>query len=393
MVNAASSCPVCGATGMVLIYNSDTDTSLSSLCQILPGAKTVSFCEDCGHLSGNGVDHPETFYETDYRILLDDEDEDQIYVTRGDEIVTRTDHQMAVLTQKIELKPGISVLDYGCAKAAMARKIISAVPGIDMHVFDVSRMYEPFWDKFVAKDRQAIHETAVNWNERFDLVTSFFALEHITDPRSAMGHISRLLRPGGQFYMIVPDVTGNAADFIVIDHVNHFTTTSAARLMADAGFGEIVVDAQSHRGAIIVTARKPVSAVAESNVATDTSPIRKKAHELAAFWSTAADAVRANEARADREKGIAIYGSGFYGAFIYANLERPETVTCFLDQSPWQQGKSMFGVPIIAPQDMSADVGTVFVGLNPVIARDVMSTQPWFGRDELMLIYLKDREQ
>lgn len=374
---------------MVVLYDSGTATSLSSLCQIIPGTKRVSYCEECGHLAANGVADAQSFYESDYRILLDDEDEDQIYETRGEKILTRTDHQMAVLADKISLKPELNVLDYGCAKAAMARKMTQAHAGIGMHLFDVSRMYEPFWDKFVAKERQAIHETPEAWNGHFDLVTSFFAFEHIPDPKAAMAHVAQLLRPGGQFYMIVPDVAGNAADFIVVDHVNHFTRTSAARLLADAGFDQIEVDARSHRGALVVSGRNSGRPPVHLDDTAEKSAILENARALAGFWSTAADAVRSNEAQATQNTRAAIYGAGFYGAFIHANLKASEAVVCFLDQSPWQQGKTLFEVPIIAPDQLPADVSTVYVGLNPIIAHDVMKSQPWFDRAGLRLVYLE----
>ncbi|WP_422372762.1 class I SAM-dependent methyltransferase [Hoeflea sp.] len=390
MAEAPAHCPVCHSDEMVPVYDSGTRTSLSSLCQVLPGAKVVSYCPECGHLAGNGVADADEFYETDYRILLDDEEEDQIYEARGSEIVTRTDHQMAVLRDKVALAPGLSVLDFGCAKAAMARRISQATPGIDMHLFDVSRMYEPFWDKFVAKDRQAVHTTPEAWNGRFDLVTSFFAFEHIPDPKAAMAHVAQLLKPGGQFHMIVPDVTGNAADFIVIDHVNHFTRASAARLLADAGFGAIDVDTTSYRGALIVTGRK-VGKTASARVDdAEKADILAQARELSAFWSTAADRIRASEPEGGATGSSAIYGSGFYGAFIHANLTRPEGVACFLDQSPWQQGKTLFETPILAPSDLPENIDTVYAGLNPAIAHQVMKSQPWAGRNGLRVIYLQD---
>ncbi|WP_375589519.1 class I SAM-dependent methyltransferase [Hoeflea alexandrii] len=390
MAEAPASCPVCNAKGMFPIYNSDTATSLSSLCQILPGSKIISYCENCGHLAANGVADSAAFYETDYRILLDEEDEDQIYQVRGDEIITRTDHQMTVLTGKIPLDSVHKILDFGCAKAAMARKITEAKTGIDMHLFDVSRMYEPFWDKFVSKDRQAINQIPDDWNGKFDLVTSFFAFEHITEPAAAIAHVAQLLKPGGQFYMIVPDVTGNAADFIVVDHVNHFTRPSAERLMADAGFGEIEVDTQSHRGALIVTGRKDAAAIDETDSAAAKAHVLAHARELAEFWSKAAATVRANEAASPPDAKVAIYGSGFYGAFIQANLERPEATACFLDRSPWRQGRMLFDVPIIASADMPEGITTVYAGLNPMIAHDVIRAQPWAKRHDLRIVYLKE---
>ncbi|MEQ8480930.1 MAG: class I SAM-dependent methyltransferase [Hoeflea sp.] len=390
MVEAPARCPVCHSNEMVPVYHSGTKTSLSSLCQILPGAKIVSYCSECGHLAGTGVVDTDQFYETDYRILLDDDEEDQVYEIRGDEIISRTDHQMAVLHGKAGLAANIRVLDYGCAKAAMARRITRGVPGIDMHLFDVSHMYETFWDKFVAREKQAVHRTPEAWDGRFDLVTSFFAFEHIPDPKASIAHVARLLKPGGLFHMIVPDVTGNAADFIVIDHVNHFTRSSVARLMTDSGFGEIDIDTTSYRGALIVTGRKTGTPPSAPVNDAEKAEVLAQARELAQFWSTAADRIRASEPEENGSGGSAIYGSGFYGAFIHANLKRPEAVACFLDKSPWQQGKSLFDTPIMAPADLPGNVDTVYAGLNPAIAHQVMNSQPWAGREGLRVVYLQD---
>ncbi|WP_417425565.1 class I SAM-dependent methyltransferase [Hoeflea sp.] len=385
-------CPVCGSADLKLIYHSRTQTSLSSLCQVLPGAKLVSHCRECGHLIGNGVADAESFYELEYRILLDDEDEDQIYEVRDDKIVSRTDHQLSVFVEKLAPGPNLAVLDYGCAKAAMARRLSEQYPGFDMHLFDVSQMYEPFWDRLVSKHRQSVNETPAVWNGRFDLVTSYFAFEHIPDPKAAMAHVERLLKPGGRFYMIVPDVFGNAADFIVIDHVHHFTQTSVNRLLADAGFASIAIDRQAHRGALVVSATKYGAGEPDANDQDqdrdDKATIMHQAEELATFWSSAAEAVKRNERAAGTGKA-AIYGSGFYGAFTHANLDRPEAVSCFLDQSPWRQGRTLFDVPIISPTSLPEDVEAVHVGLNPVIARGIIETQRWVGGDRLHIGYLE----
>lgn len=379
-------CPVCGAQAMETVHDSKTGTSLSSLCQILPGAKIVRFCHACGHMAGNGVADTQSFYETDYRILIEDEDEDQIYETRDDRIVTRTDHQKALVLDKVTLDTGSHVLDYGCAKAAMARKLLDARPDLKMHLFDVSHMYENFWDRLVPKDRQAVHRTPEAWNGRFDLITSFFAFEHIDDPAGAMAHVARLLKPGGHLHMIVPDVFGNAADFIVIDHVNHFTRPSLMRLLADAGLGEAEIDRTSYRGALVVTARKTGVTSSQATVTEDVSSIAQNARALSAFWTAAAAAIADSE---DDGNTAAIYGSGFYGAFIYAHLLRPGAVAGFVDRSPWLQGKKLFGVPILAPEALPEDVNIVYAGLNPAIAPGIIEAQPWFGRDGLRIVYLQ----
>jgi hypothetical protein len=242
-------------------------------------------------------------------------------------------------------------------------------------------MYMPFWDRFVAVDRRAVHSTPDSWQGSFDVVTSFFALEHIPVPSQTVLRIAALLKAGGTFYGIVPDTFGNVADFIVIDHVNHFTTTSLHYLLAAAGFSDIRIDASAHRGALVFSAAKNGGTILAAP-----APEPERSRSLARYWKGISE--RINNADIESPGKIAIYGSGFYGAYIFSTLRRTQDVECFLDRSPYQQAKKLFGKPIIAPEYLPAEVRSLFVGLNPAIARNTMAAMRWPGNPDLRLIYL-----
>jgi hypothetical protein len=69
---------------------------------------------------------------------------------------------------------------------------------------------------------------------------------------------------------------------------------------------------------------------------------------------------------------MAIYGSGVYGLFIAATLTSLDNIACFVDMNPFRQGLTLLNRPVIAPQDLEEDVETVFVGLNPQYARQII---------------------
>ncbi len=94
--------------------------SLTSLCQLQKGPAKVWFCPQCGHLSSPALEATEEYYANDYKILLNHEEEDQIYEVVDGKVVYRTDHQLKVLNAKIPLRNGALVLDYGCAKTGMS---------------------------------------------------------------------------------------------------------------------------------------------------------------------------------------------------------------------------------------------------------------------------------
>lgn len=365
-------CNVCLTDLGAPIYTSADAQSISSLNQVHANPLRVWCCVRCGHLRGAPLPDTQQYYESDYRILIDHDDEDQIYDTQGSRIVYRTEHQLNTLLGKLDLSGEACMLDYGCAKAAMPKQLLSQHPQLQMHLFDVTETYRTHWNRLVPAARQATHETPPDWLAHFDIVTSFFALEHIPAPRVTVAHVAALLKEGGTFYGIVPDTFGNPADFVVIDHVNHFTVESLTHLLASTGFTQIDIDAQAHRGALVFHARKGTAPASLP----DTAQVQRRAHELARYWKqTDISILAAEEAAGDVP--VAIYGSGFYGAYIAQHLHHTERIQCFLDRNPFQQGKDLHGKPILAPEHLPPHIHTVYVGLNPLIAKAALSDQAW----------------
>ena len=378
-------CNVCDELLGQPVFDAQSDQALTSLCELRAGCARVWACSACGHLRGEALPDTSEYYESAYRILLDQDDEDQIYDVQDEKIIYRTEHQVATLLDKVRLPDGALLLDYGCAKASTPKQLLSQRPDLQVHLFDVSEMYRPYWNRFANVERCAVHHTPPGWEQHFDLVTSFFALEHIPDPRDTVAHIASLLNDQGVFYGIVPDTFGNVADFVVIDHVNHFTAPSLHRLLRDAGFQEISIDAKAHRGALIFVARKggaPTPVPDRAQTLTD-------AEALARYWTALSERIRSAEARRGNLPA-AVYGSGFYGAYIASTVQRPELIRCFLDRSPFQQGKTLFGKPVIEPEQLPGDVRTLYVGLNPAIARAALGSMEWPQHDHMELIYLED---
>ena len=383
-------CNVCNSLLGEPIYSSRSDTALTSLCEQRTGRVQVWFCTHCGHLLGRPMAGTEAYYASDYRILLDHDDEDQIYDLRDGKIVYRTDHQIDVLRRKVDIPVGAMLLDYGCAKASTPRRLLESRPDLQVHLFDVSDMYQPHWDRFVPPERWAVNETPPSWAGRFDVATSFFALEHIPQPLETVRKVAALLKEGGLFYAVVPDTFGNVADFIVIDHVNHFTTPSVNVLLRRAGFDDIRVDSDAHRGALVIVARRVADASAADVASAEALGLHawvRESAQLAAFWSALDGRIHdAERHHAGRE--WAIYGSGFYGAFIFAALRDSSRIRCFLDRNPYQQGKTLFGRPIVMPEALPADVQVLFVGLNPKIARRTIEQLEWLRGRAVSTVFL-----
>jgi 2-polyprenyl-3-methyl-5-hydroxy-6-metoxy-1,4-benzoquinol methylase len=375
-----SDCAVCGSSDVTSVFESARPRSLTSLCTIEHRATEVFACRVCGHCQTAPVIDTAHYYATAYDILVDSDDEDQLCQPINGPPVFRFDLQAATLINKITLDHGAVVLDYGAAKGTTLRKVRERRPDLDLHLFDVSDRYVPFWERFARHDRWATFTVPEHWHGRFDLVTSFFVLEHIIDPLRAVRAVRELLKPGGHYYVIVPDVIANRGDLVVVDHVNHFTKPSLMQLSAQAGMVVEEIDYLSHHQALIVVLRRddvrPSSPPSEQDIATSMAQIEL----IAQYWASVNNRVLAMEQRLDG-RPAAIYGAGFYGSYLFNHLVDPEVVTTFVDRNPYLQGRRHFNRDVVAPGDLDGAITDVLVGLNPIAAhRAVEDIAEWSNR-------------
>ena len=357
-------------------YISGEGASITSLCRIIATPTLVRICDGCSHVQTDEVIDSGSYYDKDYDILVESEDDDQIYEVLDGKTIFRTQHQISVLERKLNFKSGYKLLDYGCAKSSTYKALSKTRSDLKLHLFDVSDRYVSFWSDFLSEDYWATYSPRGEWLGYFDVVTSFFAFEHITEPLKSLQNVRDLLRTGGLVYCIVPNFFTNVADYIVVDHVNHFTPISIQHMLKEAGFVNIEIDEKSHRGAFIIVAEKAENSDAESINFSNMSKYIKTSKELGNFWSEIAEKVRDFELTIEANEKLAIYGSGFYGAFLSAALKKPENIHCFLDQNPHLVGRTFNGKPVIHPINLPEDLTTLMVGLNPANAKSIIEQIP-----------------
>lgn len=376
-------CNICGGALGRHIFEARSRRSLTSLCTLRDGRVRVWHCDACGHLQGEPLADERHYYETEYRILLNDVEEDQIYEIADGTPVYRADHQTRTLLEKLSLPNNATLLDYGCAKGTMASRLRSHRPDLNVCLFDISPLYRDHWQSVVSDDCQAVGDAPLEWTQKFDFVTTFFALEHVAAPVATVRKMAALLTDRGTLYGIVPDVFGNVADLVVCDHVNHFTASSLHRLLAGAGFASISIDDKAHRGALVFLA----SRYGKRATPPDLDAVAARARFLASHWKRVDDRIHSVE-KSLRGKPFAIYGAGFYGSYVLNAMDDVGGVRVVLDASPFRQGESLFGIPIIRPELLPRDVCDVVIALNPATARQAVDGMSWLKSRGIRPIFL-----
>lgn len=376
-------CLVCNTSALDCLYTSAGSISITSLATTIEAPTVVRFCQNCGHLQTDEAVDIDQYYDDSYNINTGSDEEDQLYSIVNGKPLYRNAHQASAVLSRVELGDGARVLDHGCGPGHTARAIAAEREDLNIHVFEVSQNYQTAWRKWLPESNMAYYEIPIEWQKTFDLVVSFFALEHVSSPQGFVRELYNLLRPGGQAYIVIPNTYQNIADFIVVDHVNHFSSVSLRWLLTESGFTVDHVSDTDHASAWTAVATRP-DTEAEPVVATHApaavAHISVHATEMADFWTLSESRIKQFETETG-DLTSTIYGSGFYGCYLYTRLSAPEQVQGFVDRNPHQQKKTLFGHSITPPGALSAMPQTIWVGLNPRIASTAIAElSDWHGR-------------
>lgn len=156
-------------------------------------------------------------------------------LTRGNERALRQG-----IADLIGYQPGETVLDVGCGTGTLAlvakERVGSAgsVHGIDPAPRQIARARAKASRRGLSVDFQlGVIETLPFPNQKFDLVQSTFAIDHVPADlqRQGLEQIARVLKPGGRLFILI---TGSVQ--------------SLAEMMKEAGFSQVETGETEYRG-------------------------------------------------------------------------------------------------------------------------------------------------
>lgn len=149
--------------------------------------------------------------------------------------------RMAILKALTGALPqfGKSLLDVGCGKMPYKAYILANSRVEDYVGLDIETAIE--YDKAIRPDITWNGQTMPFANASFDCVMATEVLEHCPEPGRVLAEIYRVLKPGGCFFFTVPFIWN-------LHEVPHdawrYTPFTLERLLLQAGFGQIEINAQ-----------------------------------------------------------------------------------------------------------------------------------------------------
>jgi SAM-dependent methyltransferase len=193
---------------------------------------TVNECRECGF---RFVDTSSPGYPRDAQYAFDEEEIGPI--RPGLPHIRRRVRDILAFRNS----PGRAI-DIGCGRGevaiALSHRGFRCV-GVDMK----PRVIEHLQREFPSVEwRCATTEELAESDEKFDVLTLYHVLEHISDPKAALAQIKKLANPGALIVIEVPNVGGLEArwkgprwHYYKVDHVGYYRARDLQRLAEDLG--------------------------------------------------------------------------------------------------------------------------------------------------------------
>lgn len=357
-----STCRVCASENLKKVLRQESPC-VTSIKTLVDTGMQVYHCNFCNHVQVENSIDLANFYDDAYDISLESINHDQLHKDETGQYVDRTKLQSKILAYNIPIKKNnFKVLEFGSGKGTTL-KHLTKICDVDPYVFDVSKSYESYWDKWVPKANQSTYKLPKIWKNKFDMICMHYVLEHVPDPVKILKDLSQYLNKNGVIYFCVPDFHQNMGDLFVVDHINKFTSESLDELARVAGYEIQKKSRNELDNAYLCILRPGKREVRGLRTKTDSILKTQKFIENNKLTLSAIS-------KKDYGERFAVFGAGFYGTLLASLKEKH--VECFLDNNIHLQGENLLGKPIYAPDNCPNEIRTIVFAVNPSKLQEIL---------------------
>jgi SAM-dependent methyltransferase len=367
MLSAGHACQVCGSERLRELVSFRELPRVTSDARPWPAGGRLACCEECGAAQKIVDDAWRAEIAQIYRNYelyhQSQGDEQPIFSGQSTGPQPRSALIIDYLDGALTLREDARVLDFGCGTGSALKTFSGRHPRWRLYGAEIrddarERLAQlPNFVELYTCDLDAI-------DARFDLVTLIHSLEHIISPVDTLIELRRLIGDDGRVFVQVPDCAITPFDFVIVDHLTHFTVESLRRLGERAGYETVA----AHDALLPKELSWIGKAVASRDRPAETP--QKRMDEICAQVDWLNAQVRNSRELARSSANFGIFGTSISGTWLAGAVD--DEVDFFVDEDPQRIGREHMGRPIIAPDNV-AENSDVFVPLIPKVAAAVKS--------------------
>ncbi|WP_415718804.1 sugar nucleotide-binding protein [Maridesulfovibrio sp.] len=350
-------CLLCGSNDLHFFKQFDNFPGITSDCKPWPRSGEFMLCKECGHaqkkLSAQWFEDINEIYSGYEMYPLSNGSEPLIFDEQGNS-KPRSGVLLDKLIPALSLPEEGSLLDVGCGNGSLLQQFHERLPHWKLFGHEQSAQREeilhlPGVEGFFSGEFKEIED-------KFDLITLTYVIEHLTDPLGTLKQLAALLNKDGQIIIHTSSFESNPFDLMVCDHCSHFTPQTLEFLATEA---ELVITTRTDQWLakeIGFSARKTTSSVELPHNKAPRETLRQSLEWLEQLTSKARRAATGHE--------IGIFGTAVAGTWLAASLAE---ATFFIDEDSSKQGRTHMGLPIIGPASVPHNAA-VIMGFNNKLA-------------------------
>ena len=366
-------CAVCDSSLGKPDYTSKSRTSVTSVCTVLSTELLVHLCRHCGFVQTRHLSNLELAAFWEQYHTLQAAAPDSVYSRTQTQLRMRSEQEAFQLELLLALPWSATVAFIGGVRTAALAVLRERRPDLQIKAFIEDRIYAPSIGKMVPPVPYHIGSLPNDSARCFDYVVSLYELAHEKFPLKGIQAYTALLKPGGRLLVAVPDLLSNSGDLVVANHFSHFSADALQTVLEKSGLSEIRVDATAFEGRLFATA-KYTGDIQTTSRKPDADSI-ERIESFCRYWSEFGDRVKEFEKTQGHNGPAAIYGAGFYGAFILSQLAHPGAVESFYDRGSLSAGREIGGFPVRPASQLPSNQKVLYIGLNPETARTFDDSQ------------------
>jgi SAM-dependent methyltransferase len=254
-----------------------------------------------------------------------------------------------------------SVLDVGCGSGGTLKAFEKlgnwALYGLDIDDRNLPslRAMRGFRDLYTCSPAEV--------SEQFNIITLVHSLEHFPCPGETLKNLQRGLSADGCLLIEVPNAAANPFDYVVADHLTHFTPETLAYLVRCAGFHVQCVATDWVSKEISLVAIPGADGVLPADIPRPNSRV-SVIGQVTWLNDFVDSAVRSSAAPGP----FGLFGTSIAATWLWPAVS--DRVQFFVEEDPNRIGRTYMGRPVLDPAQVPLRA-EVFLAVVPAMAASI----------------------